>query len=213
MSILDAVVSWRGTLGVVLMFGFAPRAVLRVIVCAYRKDDPRRSELLSEINAVPVHRRPIWVAEQLELALFEGVRYRIEWALSGRLIHRWRLGDGVQSNRRWPNTFEIPSDEEKDGVRPGDLVKATFRIRSGQWGERMWVEVARVHRGRVTGQLINAPVGIPRLEVGRKVRLKHKHIIEIADGTVVHFAADDEDEGVSQMLVHSTCCACCEGHH
>ena len=65
------------TLGVALLvFGFAPGVVLRLIVLFYRRGNPRRRELLGELYAVPRIERPFWVAEQLEVALFEGLRDR-----------------------------------------------------------------------------------------------------------------------------------------
>ncbi len=67
------------TLGVALLvFGFAPGIVLRLIVLFYRRDNPRRRELLGEIYAVPRIERPFWVAEQLEVALFDGLRDRFK---------------------------------------------------------------------------------------------------------------------------------------
>lgn len=74
---LDAILSWQ-TFGVALLvFGFAPGALLRLIVLAFRRDDPRRSELRAELYAVPRAERPFWVLEQLEVALFEGLWPRI----------------------------------------------------------------------------------------------------------------------------------------
>ena len=74
------------TLGVALLvFGFAPGAVLRLIVLFYGRDNPRRQELLGEIYAVPRIERPFWVAEQLEVALFEGLRDRFRAWLAGRM--------------------------------------------------------------------------------------------------------------------------------
>ena len=65
------------TLGVALLvFGFAPGVVLRLIVLFYRRGNPRRQELLGELYVVPRIERPFWVAEQLEVALFEGLRDR-----------------------------------------------------------------------------------------------------------------------------------------
>jgi len=66
------------TFGIALLvFGFAPGAVLRLIVLAFNRDDPRRRELLAELYGVPRIERPFWVAEQLEIALFEGLRNRL----------------------------------------------------------------------------------------------------------------------------------------
>src|SRR5580704_16359925 len=66
------------TLGVALLvFGFAPGVVLRLIVLFYRRGNPRRQELLGELYAVPRIERPFWVAEQPEVALFEGLSDRL----------------------------------------------------------------------------------------------------------------------------------------
>ena len=70
------IVSWPMFIIALLVFGFAPGAMLRLIVLAFRKDDPRRSELLAELHAVPRIERPFWVFEQLEVALFEGLHGR-----------------------------------------------------------------------------------------------------------------------------------------
>jgi hypothetical protein len=76
-TLLFHVIAWP-TLGIaVLVFGFAPGALLRLIVLAFKREDPRRRELLGELHAVPRIERPFWVAEQLEIALFEGLYSRI----------------------------------------------------------------------------------------------------------------------------------------
>src|SRR5688572_7359066 len=102
---VDAILSWPSFLLALLVFGFAPRAVLRLIVLAFHRDDPRRHELLGEIYNVPRADRPFWVFEQLEVALSEGLAERIRWAATGRLIHRWHLASGVQAHREYPDTF------------------------------------------------------------------------------------------------------------
>ena len=85
-SLIFQIVSWP-TLGISLVvFGFAPGAVLRLIVLAFPRDDPRRRELLGELYAVPWIGRPFWVFQQLEVGLFEG--------LPGRFA-RWRGRDVV----------------------------------------------------------------------------------------------------------------------
>jgi hypothetical protein len=77
---LNAIVSWPTFLIALLVFGFAPGALLRIIVLAFPRDDPRRAELLAELHAVPRIERPFWVLEQLEVALFEGAWERVVWA-------------------------------------------------------------------------------------------------------------------------------------
>lgn len=61
-----------------LIFGFAPGVTLRVIIRAWPHDHPRRRELMAELKAVPYVERLLWVAEQVESAIFDGLptRYR-----------------------------------------------------------------------------------------------------------------------------------------
>ena len=193
-EMVDLIVSWPSFAGVLIVFGFAPRAVLRIIVLAFERDDPRRDELLAEVNAVPRLERPFWVAEQLEVAVFEGLRDRVVWLATGRVIHRWRLGSGVESNRLYPDTFEIPTDDDKAAIKTGDSVRAMFQMRDG-WCERMWVKVERVRRGTLIGRLSNQPVGIPRLTFGERVKLKPDHVIDI-----VWHDLDDEPEHLVSSL-------------
>jgi hypothetical protein len=80
-AVIFHVLAWP-TLGIALLvFGFAPGVVLRLIVLFYPRGNLRRQELLSELYAVPRIERPFWVAEQLEVALFEGLRGRstLKW--------------------------------------------------------------------------------------------------------------------------------------
>ena len=87
-DLLTQLLSWKALLVVVVVFGFAPGAALRLIVLAFPRSDPRRRELLAELRAVPRLERPAWVAEQLEVALAEGVA--------------GRLGAGVAQACAWP---------------------------------------------------------------------------------------------------------------
>ena len=76
------VIAWP-TLGIALIvFGFAPGAVLRLILLIYPRGNARRKELVGELYAVPRLERPFWVAEQFEVAISEGLRDRIlAWRL------------------------------------------------------------------------------------------------------------------------------------
>ncbi len=75
----EALVSYGLTL---LVFGFLPGSVLRLIVLLYPRDDPRRRELIGELYAMKRISRPIWVVEQIETALGEGLPKRVR-AITG----------------------------------------------------------------------------------------------------------------------------------
>ncbi|MGH3933289.1 MAG: hypothetical protein ACRDTF_25310 [Pseudonocardiaceae bacterium] len=83
-ELLDAVTSWQPLVLVLVVFGFAPGFCLRLIVLAYPRGDPRRAELIAELYTVPRIQRPLWVAEQLEVAVFEGLRHRVSEVIRQR---------------------------------------------------------------------------------------------------------------------------------
>lgn len=180
---LKAIVSWETFLVALLVFGFAPGAALRLIVLAFHREDPRRSEMLAELHAVPRWERPFWVFEQLEVALFEGVWERVLWAGAGRLYDRWHLESGVRRNREYPETFQIPDEEAKQSIEPGVFVKLIFEtsdiLGRRNWTERMWVEIVAVRRRCIVGELRDDPFGIPRLYFGDRVKFTREHIIDI----------------------------------
>lgn len=177
-ELLESVVSWPTLLLAFVIYGFAPGFLLRPLVLLYENDDPRRTELITELYEVPRWERPFWVAQQIETVIYEGLGPRIRWMLTGRVILRWKLGDGVKHNRLAPTTFWIPSGAEKDLIEPGDHVKLMFRQSDG-WSERMWVVVDKIGRRRIIGYLNNEPLDFPRLYPGRKISFHRKHIIDI----------------------------------
>jgi hypothetical protein len=77
MKLLEAFASWPTLVLVIVVFGFAPGFCLRLIVLAYPRRDPRRAELIAGLYDVPRIQRPLWVAQQLEGALFEGYLSRL----------------------------------------------------------------------------------------------------------------------------------------
>jgi len=177
-ELLDSLVSLPTLLLAILIYGFAPGFLLRLLVLVYERDDPRRGELIAQLYDVPRLERPFWVADQIETAIFDGLGPRIRWALTGRVILRWKLRSGVKQNRLYPTSFWIPSDQEKDAIQPGSVVKLVFEQSDG-WGERMWVLVDKVSRRRIIGYLDSNPYDFPRLYPGRKIRFRREHIIDI----------------------------------
>jgi hypothetical protein len=92
-SLFSQIISWRALGVAIAVFGFGPRAVLRIIVMAFARSDPRRRELLAELHSVPRWERPLWVAEQLEVALAEG--------MAGRLARAYRRWAPVRRTAAW----------------------------------------------------------------------------------------------------------------
>jgi hypothetical protein len=103
-ELLEAVASWPSLGLIVVVFGFAPGFCLRLIVLAYPRGDARRAELIAELYAVPRIQRPLWVAEQLEVALFEGLGRRISAVIRRRTGRRRARSQtdkrGVESSER-----------------------------------------------------------------------------------------------------------------
>jgi hypothetical protein len=87
-ELLEALASPWNFLWAVIVFGFAPGFCLRLFVLAYPSDDPRRRELIAELYAVPRIKQPLWVAQQLEVALFEGLANRVSAAIRRRTARR-----------------------------------------------------------------------------------------------------------------------------
>jgi hypothetical protein len=213
-ELLEFIVNWRTGLIVLLVFGFAPGAVLRLIVLAFHRDDPRRGEMLAELHGVPRWERPIWVVEQLEVALFEGVWERIVWAATGRIIERWHLNSGVKLNRKHPTSFWIPDEDDKQAIEPGVVVKLMFTIDNvwGRhvWGERMWVQVVAIKKRHIVGRLLNEPLAIPRLGHGDRIKFKRDHIIDI-DWHSEILCEPSEQDGPERTQTVPLCMGC-NGH-
>lgn len=176
------------SLGIALvMFGFAPGLLLAAILKLFATDDPRRKELQAELHAVPRWERPFWVFEQFEVALREGLFPELQWQFGRHIWHRSKIESGLESHRRWPESFEVPDDETKDVVRPGDLVKLMWSVRRFP-GERMWVKVVSRDGDRLTGTLNNWAV-----------------FVHLRPGEVVEFHIDDiidcilEDDEVGEV--------------
>ncbi|MCM3662493.1 DUF2314 domain-containing protein [Georgenia satyanarayanai] len=176
-----------GTFGVfmlaVLIFGFAPGIVLAVIVRLI-PDFDRRLELQAELYEVPRWERPFWVAQQFEVALRIGLAPRIEWMWGRYVWHRCSLESGLERHLAYPVSFEIPDDEDKAVIGPGDQVKLMWSVKRFP-GERMWVTVTERKGDRLVGVLDNSPVFV-YMDPGETVSF---HIDDIIDCIL-------EDEGI-----------------
>lgn len=104
-------VSASSGLLLVLALGFAPRLVLRFVLLGFKPEDPRRRELSAELAAIPRRDRPFWVAEQLEVALIEGLLPRLVEHVLPHRAEVWSFG--VTS--AWPP------------IKPGDPMLLAMR--------------------------------------------------------------------------------------
>ncbi len=104
--------------------------------------------------------------------------------------------NGVELNKEAPKTFWIPSDEAKALIKPGDIVKVPFMIRTAGAdgkdelnGERMWVIVTERDEDWFSGILDNQPTCTDEMKPGLVVHFKAEHVINIADsGVDIHDA-------------------------
>lgn len=183
-ELLGAVNSpWSVFVAALVIFGFAPGFVLSLVVRLLHSEDPRRRELQAELYAVPRWERPFWVCEQFEVALREGLLPEVSWWW-GRLVwHRSRLESGLVRHREAPDTFEIPSDEDKELLRPGDVAKLMWSVRRLP-GERMWVTIINRDGDHLVATLSNSPVFV-HMEHGETVKFHIDDIIDFEFGDEV----------------------------
>ena len=94
----------------------------------------------------------------------------------------WHLASAEARHAASPETFEIPTREDRDTVVPGQLVKLIFE--AGDFAERMWVRVVRRDDVGYMGELRNNPLHPMGLTFGTAIRFGPEHI------TVIHPVED-----------------------
>jgi hypothetical protein len=86
------------------------------------------------------------------------------------------LVDGVKLNQKHPNTFHIPSDEEKSELCVGNIVK----VIDEKYRERFWVEIDDfITDDLMIGIIRNDLVGNQPYTFNDKIFMKMEHIIMI----------------------------------
>lgn len=177
-ELLQRHLNLTGLLLLVFVFGFAPGIALAAIVRLI-PDSERRNEIQAELYSVPRWDRPFWVGQQLEVALRIGLAPKISWWWCRAFWHRAKLESGTRLNRAHPDTFYIPSEEEKRRVGPGGLVKLDWSIRRS-YGERMWVIVESRKGNKLAGRIDSFPV-LAYFQHGDKVKFTLDNIVDIFD--------------------------------
>lgn len=97
----------------------------------------------------------------------------------------YRLGDGEALNRQHPDTFHIPSRDERENLKPGDLAKLLFEVVDPAPGsitaERMWVQVTEVAADGYVGFLDNDPQVLTSMRPGSRIEFRAHHVIATWD--------------------------------
>lgn len=80
-----------------------------------------------------------------------------------------------------PETFHVPPKEDLATIKPGDFVKLIFDVKGVPHikGERMWVHVTRVSKGKIEGTLDNNPMYVDYVDFGAKITFTKDHVIQI----------------------------------
>lgn len=97
----------------------------------------------------------------------------------------WGLLDAEAQHEAFPDSFPIPTFEERSTLRVGDRVKLVFVLdpvpEEGPNAERMWVEVTAVHAGPLfDGRLAGPPRVITTLPHRSEITFDARHVAGIA---------------------------------
>ena len=97
----------------------------------------------------------------------------------------WELENAEEMNSQHPETFSIPSLEERTSLQAGARVKLGFLFLTEQAGEeliqceRMWCMIGEVSNGRYVGVLESNPVSSPALQAGDQIRFGPEHVATV----------------------------------
>lgn len=87
--------------------------------------------------------------------------------------------DGIARNAEHPDTFEIPSVEDKAALNVGDFIKIGGEIPSGR-GERFWAIVKEINDEKIKAVVDNDLVLLDEfIDCGDVVEVETKHILAI----------------------------------
>ena len=91
---------------------------------------------------------------------------------------KWTLLDAVEMNKKHPDTFEIPTGEERNGLELGDKVYLSFE--SKKYGsERMWVQVSYIGDEEYEGILQSFPMSFEILKHGDTIPFISQNVLNI----------------------------------
>jgi len=98
----------------------------------------------------------------------------------------WELEDGEELHRENPDLFWIPSNNIRNNLLQGMIVKLIFKIKTIDEDakeednfERMWVIVKEKINGYYIGELDNDPRCTDEIKAGLKVVFEPRHVVQI----------------------------------
>jgi hypothetical protein len=93
----------------------------------------------------------------------------------------YKLVNAEEKAKVHPSTFKIPPGDDREALKPGDVVKLHFMFR--HMTERMWVSVTkRLDSGGYEGELRNQPIS-RGAKWGDRVKFKAEHVTEIQEAS------------------------------
>ena len=97
----------------------------------------------------------------------------------------YSLISGVEMNSVAPDTFQIPSEEARANLRPGDIVKLMFQSNHSPHSERMWVHLTGKQNGHYVGHIANDPI-VVQAAYGDQVTFSAEHVVDIYTHEHIH---------------------------
>ena len=96
----------------------------------------------------------------------------------------FRFRSAQQLARLQPETFQLPTAEQLEGVGPGSWVKVSVAFpenEDGMDGERFWVKVLERHGDRLVGQVDNEPIATRDHGLARddRVEFSLEHVYDV----------------------------------
>ncbi len=98
--------------------------------------------------------------------------------------NRYKLENGEERHRKYPDTFYIPKLVLRGNLQSNDIVKLIFKMQektdlNNIVVERMWVIIEKKIGNFYIGILDNDPLADVYLQCGDKIYFKSRHIIDI----------------------------------
>ncbi len=95
----------------------------------------------------------------------------------------YHLENIIDSSKKFPRTFQRPTEREIQQLKIGDLVRLFFVLDSQskekRSAERMWVEIFEINGENYKGYLTNQPYYIHELSLGDIVKFKTENIATV----------------------------------